>query len=313
MFLRNLLMGLLIFILLILSAALIFIGIANSGVGARELTESDLCTDWMKQLDNEALLNGIYIPGTHDSGALHSFLGVSGKCQSYNIEEQLKMGVRFFDIRLQLRDNKLAVVHSFVDQKLTFEEVLNDYRSFIEANPSEFIIVSIKQDADPENSSIPFANAVEDALNTHLNSLLNTSTSLPSSVGEARGKVHILARYSGASIGIPAYDGWADSTSFELGALYVQDYYAIDNVESKINDIKTAFDTSKSKKHALVLNFTSCYLTDALPPAHAPTAAKLINPQLLQLIKDDKASPCIFISDFVYPEFIQIIINQNYR
>lgn len=313
MFLRNLLMGLLIFILIILSAALIFIGIANSGVGARELTESDLCTDWMKQLDNEAPLNGIYIPGTHDSGALHSFLGVSGKCQSYNIEEQLKMGVRFFDIRLQLRDNKLAVVHSFVDQKLTFEEVLNDYRSFIEANPSEFIIVSIKQDADPENSSIPFANAVEDALNTHLNSLLNTSTSLPSSVGEARGKVHILARYSGASIGIPAYDGWADSTSFELGALYVQDYYAIDNVESKINDIKTAFDTSKSKKHALVLNFTSCYLTDALPPAHAPTAAKLINPQLLQLIKDDKASPCIFISDFVYPEFIQIIINQNYR
>ena len=313
MFLKNILMGLLILILIILIAALVFIGVANSGVGARELTESDFHTDWMKQLDNEATLNEIYIPGTHDSGALHSFLGVSGQCQSYNIEEQLKMGVRFFDIRLQLRDNKLAVVHSFVDQKLTFEEVLNDYRDFLEANSSEFIIVSIKQDADSENSSIPFADAVEDALNTHLTSLLNSSTSLPTSVGEARGKIHIVARYSGASIGVPAHNGWADSTSFELGELYVQDYYAIDSIESKLNDITKAFDISKSKEHALVLNFTSCYLTDVLPPAHAPTAAKLINPQLWELIKDGKASPCVFVSDFLYPELIGEMIALNFK
>ena len=313
MFLKNFLIGLLILILAILVAALSFIFISNSGVGARELDNDDLMLDWMARLDDETSLNEIYLPGTHDSGALYSFLGVSGKCQSYTIEEQLAMGVRFFDIRLQLRDNKLAVVHSFVDQKLSFDEVLNNYRAFLDTNPTEFIIVSIKQDADPENSSIPFEDAVEDALNICLDSLLNPSTSLPSSIGEARGKVHIVARYSNASIGVPANNGWADSTSFELGSLYVQDYYAIDSIESKMNDIAKAFDISKSKKHELVLNFTSCYLTDALPPAHAPTSAKMINPQLLELIINDKAAPCVFISDFVTPELIQNIINENFK
>ena len=313
MFFRNLLIGLLILILVILAAALVFIGIANFGVEARELTEEDLLTNWMSTLDNEASLNEIYIPGTHDSGALHSFLGVSGQCQSYTIKQQLDMGIRFFDIRLQLREDKLCVVHSFVDQKLTFEEVLNDFKAFLEANPSEFLIVSIKEDANAEHSTVPFEKAAEQMLASNLGSLLNSSTVLPSTIGEARGMIHIVARYSNASVGVPAHSGWADSTSFELGELYVQDYYAIDTVESKITDIVKAFDVAKENKHELVLNFTSCYLVNALPPAHAPTAAKLINPQLSDLIKEGKAAPCVFVSDFVTPEFIREIVALNFK
>ena len=183
MFFKNLLIGLLTLILVILAALLVFIGIANSGVAARELTESDLSVDWMKELDDSMALNEIYIPGTHDSGSLYSFLGVSGKCQSYDIEQQLEMGIRFFDIRLQLRNDSLAVVHAFVDQNLTFDEVLNSFKAFLEKNPSEFLVVSIKQDADSEDSTIPFEKAVEDYLAEHLGALLNTSTSVPESVG----------------------------------------------------------------------------------------------------------------------------------
>jgi len=313
MFLKNLLTGLLILILLALTSALIFIGVANSGVSARELNENDLNTDWMKELSDSTTLNELYIPGTHDSGALYSFLGVSGKCQSYTIEQQLNMGVRFFDIRLQLRDNKLAVVHSFVDQKLTFEKALKYFSAFLAENPSEFLIVSIKQDADAENSNISFEKAVEEALNDHLSSLLNPSTVLPKSVGDARGKVHIIARYSGATVGVPAYSGWADSTSFGIGELFVQDYYAIDSVEHKMNDINNAFEVEKNNNYSLVLNFTSCYLSDALPPAHAPTAAKKINPRLLDLLEKGECSPCVFVSDFVTPELIKAMIELNLK
>ena len=312
MWIKNILLGLLALICVALITVLVILGVANSGVGARELDENDMMLDWMSRLDDKTPLNEVFIPGTHDSGALYSFLGVSGKCQSYTIGEQLSMGVRFFDIRLQLRGTELAVVHSFVDQKLTFDAVLEDIKAFLTENPSEFVIISIKEDADADAPELPFEKAVENALSEHLGSLLSTSAEVPSSVGEARGKVHIVSRYSGASIGVPAHSGWADSTSFELGSLYVQDYYAIDGVEAKMGDIKNAFLVSSEKKHALVLNFTSCYLSDGFPPAHAPTTAKLINPILSELIINGDAAPCVFISDFVTPELVRQILNKNF-
>lgn len=63
------------------------------------------------------------IPGTHDSGAMHSIFDVAGKCQDLNIQQQLKIGVRFLDIRLRLKNDELEVVHSFVEQKLSFRSV----------------------------------------------------------------------------------------------------------------------------------------------------------------------------------------------
>lgn len=268
--------------------------------------------DWMSSLDDETKINEIYIPGTHDSGALYSFLGVSGKCQSYGITDQLNMGVRFFDIRLQLRNNQLMVVHSFVDQKLTFESVLKTINEFLSAHSSELVIMSIKQDADTENSNIAFESAVEQMLNAHIGEIISKEAQIPSTLGEARGKVHIVSRYANASIGIPAYNGWRDSTSFELGELYVQDYYAIESVERKMSNLSSAFDKAKDKNYALVLNFTSCYLQKKFPPAHAPTAAKLINPQLMELLKNNQTAPCIFICDFVTPELVKAIIQNNF-
>lgn len=313
MWIKNLLLGVLTLICIALIAVLVFLGIANSGVGARKLNNDDLMLDWMARLDDETPINEIYLPGTHDSGALYSFLGISGKCQSYGIADQLNMGVRFFDIRLKLRNDELAVFHNFVDQHLSFEEVLKDIKAFLEENPSEFIIMSIKKEADTENSTLSFEDAVEGALLSRLGGLLSTDTEMPDLLGDARGKVHIVSRYSSASIGIPASSGWADSTSFELGELYVQDYYAISDVEGKINDITNAFSVASERKHALVINFTSCYLTDALPPAHAPTTAKLINPILSEMIKSGKAQPCIFIIDFVTPELVHQIVNENLK
>ena len=64
-------------------------------------------SDWMAQLNDDATLKSLTIPGTHDSGALHSIAEISSKCQSLAIKDQLKIGVRFLDIRLQLVGDKL--------------------------------------------------------------------------------------------------------------------------------------------------------------------------------------------------------------
>ena len=65
------------------------------------------------------------------------------------------------------------------------------------------------------------------------------------------------------------------------------------------------------RRYDLTLNFTSCYLQDGFPPAHAPTTAKAVNPALLEMIENTEIAPCIFICDFVTPELIEAIIQNN--
>jgi 1-phosphatidylinositol phosphodiesterase len=222
------------------------------------------------------------------------------------------MGVRLFDIRLQLRENELMVVHSFVDQKQTFESVLKTVNEFLNTHPSEFVFLSIKKDADTENSTVAFEKEVEDMLNSHLGERLSKNTTVPQTLGEARGKVHIISRYANSSLGIPASNGWQDSASFELGELYVQDYYAIESIERKMDDVRSAFDKANGS-YGLVLNFTSCYLDKAFPPTNAPKAAKKINPELLEILKNNDTAPCVFLCDFVTPELVQAIIENNFE
>ena len=95
--------------------------------------------NWMKQLDDKTLINEMVIPGSHDSGAMHSIFDVAGKCQDLSIKKQLKIGVRFLDIRLRLKNNELEVVHSFVEQKISFKSVLEDISYYISNNKSEFL------------------------------------------------------------------------------------------------------------------------------------------------------------------------------
>ncbi len=65
--------------------------------------------DWMKNLDDHLLITQITIPGTHDSAADHDHCDENSACkpvswavvtQAYNIQDQMEMGVRFFDVRL---------------------------------------------------------------------------------------------------------------------------------------------------------------------------------------------------------------------
>ena len=265
---------------------------------------------WMSALADEREINTLAIPGTHDSGATHSIADLSGKCQSLSIDEQLELGVRFFDIRLQLKNNKLVVVHSFVDQATDFDDVLDDMKEFLDDNPTEFLIVSIKQDADPSGSNLDFTKELEKMLRSC--NKVSEATDLPNTVGEARGRIHIISRYSGSTLGVPAYYGWADSTSFELGELYVQDHYKVDDAQTKINDIMVAMQTAGRSEHSLVLNFTSCYYPDGFPPTYAGTPALTINPWLIDFLSGENEVCGVFVCDFMTDKLCETIIGRNF-
>lgn len=268
-------------------------------------------TRWMQNLPENALLNTLTIPGTHDSGALYSFAGVAGKCQSVPIDQQLKMGVRFLDIRLKLVNNQLNVVHSFADQKLTLKDALADMVSFIRDNPSEFLLVSFKEDDKPKKSDVLFASCLEEMFGEY-EDVIAPDRSLPVSVGDARGKIFILARYDNASVGIPAYHGWQDSTSFALGDLYVQDHYELSDVSVKQEDIRKAAGIAREGQYAMVLNFTSCYLNHGFPPLSAAVPARKINPWLEEFIPSDASGCGIYICDFITSSLTAAMIERNF-
>lgn len=263
---------------------------------------------WMKNVSDDRLITTMSIPGTHDSGATHSIFDVAGKCQDLDIEAQLEIGVRFFDIRLQQVNDKFNVVHSFVDQKLDFEDVVEDMVDFIEDYPSEFLLVSIKEDADSKNSYKDF----QSLLLTYLDEEeFCFDSTLPKTLKEARGKIYILSRFN-STIGINAYEGWEDSTTFALNDLYVQDNYSIDDINIKKKDIENSINFAKDNKDKLVLNFTSCYLNNAFPPTYAGTAALTINPWLINKINNNKDTLGIIVADFINKELAESIYMRNY-
>ena len=267
-------------------------------------------TEWMKELPDNTPLREMSIPGTHDSGALHSIGDVAGKCQDLSIADQLAIGVRFFDIRLQLKNDQFVVVHSFVDQALTFEEVLADIKVFMKVHPSETLIISIKKEADSANSTKEFADALEQQLSEY-QEIFAFDQTLPETLGEMRGKAYVISRFPNATLGVPADRGWQDSTSFELGELYVQDNYCIPNIEVKINDIKKTFQYSTTHTDKLTLNFASCYLDSGFPPLYAGTAAQDVNQWLGAHLNDYEGALGIVICDFITSDLAKLIYERN--
>ena len=283
---------------IIISSVIAVALISTSVVGfvVKQKSGSEKYANWMSQLDDNVSIRNINMPGSHDTMALYSIADLAGQCQSLSLHDQLNLGVRFLDIRLKEDHDKLKAVHGFIDQKVSFETITKTIEEFIEKNPSEFIIMSVKEEADSSNSEISFENSLKTYLNKDI---YLKDTELPNKLGDVRGKVMLLSRYEGSTIGVPAYDGWKDSVSFTLpNDIYVQDTYQITSAEQKQDEIVKCFNEAG---HALKINFLSAYRTDTFPPSYAVSAAEDINPWINEEINkyNDRN---IVLYDFVTEE-----------
>lgn len=273
--------------------------------------------EWMKAIDGNTPITSLSIPGAHDAGATHSFVDLSGKCQDLSIQDQLKAGIRFFDIRLKQKEAALAVVHGFVDQDLYFSDVLSDFSSFLKSQPSEGLIVSVKKEAEGLRPVSSFDEALKNALLPYSN-IWNTSGELPSTLKELRGKIFLISRYEEPTIGLNAYDGWLDpkgaseTNTFDIEAsnLHIQDHYKIKDAEDKKKEITECLEFSKNNKELLTLNFSSFYYVNAYPPTYAGTSAKLINEWIVDEIKN-RNNLGVIVSDFVTSSLCEAIYSRN--
>ena len=257
--------------------------------------------DWMKDISDLTPIKEVNIPGTHDTMALRSIGDLAGQCQSLSLENQLNIGVRFLDIRLQLVRDELIAVHSIVDQKASFAQIVYTCETFLKSNPTEFIFMSIKEEEKAKNSSLSF----EDALKQYAKGdYWNLDTSLPVLTGLARGKIHLISRYKDSTIGTPAYNGWAVNATFTMNGIHIQDEYKVNDIEHKKTVIKECLEES-SLLYQMKINFLSGYMTNSFPPSYAPSVANTINPWIMNELQNYPTNRGVVLFDFVTEEIME--------
>ncbi|CAH0223242.1 phosphatidylinositol-specific phospholipase C [Chryseobacterium sp. WG14] len=273
---------------------------------------------WMSGLQDNISISRISIPGTHDSGATREIPSNSGtaKTQNLSIGEQLNTGVRFLDIRCRHIDNSFAIHHGPIYQNLNFDDVLTACYSFLESHPSETIIMSVKEEYDASNTTRSFESTFDSYIQKNP-SKWDLGTNIPN-LGQVRGKIKLLRRFSaGTAKGINA-TSWADNTTFEInnnGApMKVQDYYKVTNNDDKWAGISSLLNEAKNDgSNKLFVNFTSGYKPGIFGIPSIPTVSNSINPKLKTFFQTNtQGTYGVMPIDFVNAELSELIVKTNF-
>lgn len=159
---------------------------------------------WMSLLPGETPMCLVNLPGTHDSSTQFIVLPILFSCQDKSIAGQLEIGVRFLDIRLELREGRFRAVHGIGSCKarrgpgappLFFEDIWAMCAAFLAANPTETIVMSVKMDAG-DNGELFFTEFARQHIEGE--NLWFLENRFPA-LGECRGKVVLLRRCSAGS------------------------------------------------------------------------------------------------------------------
>ena len=264
--------------------------------------------NWMSQLDDEAFVCQLSIPGAHDA-CTSSFSGwsaiaaaVAGKVQTKSVQEMLPLGVRLFDLR---PNNQLNIYHGILQTSFTFNGVMGQLRDYVTSHPTEFCIVLIRHESEGDSGNDNFAEKMQQSLTSFSNYLVPFRPNL--TVGEARGKILFISRddYNGPIYGAKV-TGWRDNQSVidnMLGAqcygaetwkcpLWAQGYYEYSDITAKKSVIEAMLNKSRllagKYNYTWVINSLDGYPSNVTYTNSATQDnAKACNPYLQQLLASD--------------------------
>ena len=115
----------------------------------------------ISRLKDDVYLSTVNLAGTHDSATAYVDMEKVCRCQKLTIAEQLQVGVRLFDIRLYRKGGEFYLCHAIADcyeeeekaNKLSFGKLLSLFSTFLEENPREALVLSIKLDRGIQNKA----------------------------------------------------------------------------------------------------------------------------------------------------------------
>lgn len=204
---------------------------------------------WMQDIDDNAKLFSLDIPGTHDCVTQFIQIRHICRCQNMNIYEQLCLGVRALDIRVQSKGDRLGMVHGIakafntpnrLGRQMDLADVLEHCFRFLSENPSEAIIFQFKNDSNKEMEKC-FDNLYYRYIKGNEDKWF-LENRVPS-VGEARGKIVLIRRckmnlnnkkFTDDNTGID-FSRWVEQDTAVPEAL-VLDTYSKDNASFIVQD-----------------------------------------------------------------------------
>ncbi|AQS08910.1 1-phosphatidylinositol phosphodiesterase precursor [Clostridium saccharobutylicum] len=295
--------------ILVLSILVLMLGVPNK---ASAYTNSN----WMGSLDNNTSISKLSIPGTHDSGARYEPVYGTAKCQEFPISEQLNIGVRYLDIRCRHINDSFVIHHGSIYQHMNFDDVLNNCISFLDKNPTECIIMSVKEEYDASNNTESFEKTF-DSYVAKTSNRWYLGSNIPT-LNQARGKIVLVRRFSSnsSSKGINA-TRWADNATFSINNGYsqikIQDQYKVSNNDSKWSAIEGLYNEAKlQNNNCLYINYTSGYKPMAFIPM-IPKVSNDINSRVENYFnQNSKGRFGITASDFIDNDISSKIISTNF-
>lgn len=294
-------------------------------------------TDWMETVPDETKLSNMSIPGTHDSCTQYVDMRYIFQCQDASVATQLIYGYRYLDMRLVLEKRSgqetLMLKHSIARCKtsnspfagtLTLDDVLRDVSAFLDAHPTETVILCMKaensKDDVAEIQKVLYETIDKDPERWYLKNEIPT-------LGEVRGKIVLATRFDDKfPVGFERcglYFGWADQGNRTVlsdptansvingrETLCVQDRYNYDT-DDKIDAIHTCLDNSKAAENTFFLNFTSTSGSGKV--GHPKEYAKHINLDLYDYDWQAGTAYGVVIVDFAPKKIAEKIYQTNFQ
>ena len=244
-------------------------------------------TRWMEGISSSKLLSELSIPGTHDT-MTYAYSGIGGLwvwCQSWTLPIQLNMGVRFLDFRCRAFNGGMPFHHGDWYLGLGLSSALTNIVEFLQTNPSECVIVRIKQEKS-NLGGYDFRDALQPFLESVSPYILKKS-SMPT-LGEARGKIVILANYSLRP----------DDDMLMWTNMKIEDNYKPHSKAQKLADFTNNVNSASSatwERSEMYISFTSfIWAGDA-----ARANARNMNPDVHSFVRSH--SGCLGIVFMNYP------------
>jgi 1-phosphatidylinositol phosphodiesterase len=248
---------------------------------------------------------------------LYETFSGTAKCQDLTIDNQLNAGVRFLDIRCRHINDAFAIHHGSVYQHMNFDDVLSYCHDFLATNPTECIIMSVKEEYDATNITRTFEETFDSYVAKGPGSWYLGAT-IPE-LGSVRGKIVLFRRFSSTSTpkGIDATN-WKDDATFEINngnaRLKIQDDYYVTDTDEKWNAITSLLGEAKSgSSQILYINFTSGYKPLIFGIPSITSVSSVINPWVSGYFTSNTTGRYGILSmDFVNEERSTSIIETNF-
>jgi 1-phosphatidylinositol phosphodiesterase len=273
--------------------------------------------DWMGQLADSMSLRDISLPGTHDTCALHG--GAGPQTQSRRLSEQLNSGVRFLDIRCRHGQDVFNIFHGIIDQHLEYGEGVQQVcLDFLQAHPSETIVMSVKQEGVGGGNARTFEQVFLRYIQSGgCNAQWRLADAVPN-LSEARGKIVLFRRFDtdarATVLGLKPLP-WPENTLFEVcnaESFRIQDAWRIPTIADravKWDRVKALLDEARQGERKLFVNFCS----GTGPGSYPHIMADDINPRLTRyLTKNPKGRFGWLLIDFETTDINRLIFETNF-